>query len=169
MPESKLRIHPCAFDTRPCDNYTCRNALGKKKYFIGNPFGHGQKAIFCEDCIRDLVANIPVEFLEGGTDLETRLREEITAELEGKIRDEIQQELQQAAADQLRAQEDADAAAAAAAEEQQKQDDLAAAASAAADQAQEAEETKPVYRCLDCGEEFDTPQKLGSHKRKHKD
>lgn len=166
MPESILRIHACSFDTRPCDNYTCRQALGKKKFFIGNPFAHGHKAIFCEDCIRDLVQNVPAELLEGGADLEARLREEIAAELEVKIREELKAELQRVSIE-LKAQLDAEAQAAAEADEAAKQEELAAASSAPDEEPEE--ENKPLYRCLDCGEEFDTPQKLGSHRRKHKD
>lgn len=161
MADTRVTIHDCAFEDRPCGVYTCRQAKGKKKYFIGNSFGFGQKEVYCEDCIRHLVAHLPAELVDGGGDLEAQLRVKITEEYDTILADKVKEAV---AAARFGWNEEVTAEIAEL-KEQIEQHTLAAVEQTK----EEEEETEAVYRCLDCGEEFNTPQKLGSHRRKHKD
>lgn len=158
MPDSRVTIHECSFKDRVCENYTCRQATPlKKKYFIGNPHAHGQKPIFCEDCIRHLVGNLPAEFVPGAGDQAATIRTELQKEFDEKanvirrearedVMKEIMTKYEAAASKQVQVETEAEAE-----PEVEPEDDQ-----------------KPVYRCLDCGKEFDTPQKLGAHRKAHK-
>lgn len=57
-----MTIHECTFVSRPCENFGCRNAAGFKKYYIGRPDVSVPKPIFCEECVRTMLDNIPAEF-----------------------------------------------------------------------------------------------------------
>ena len=169
MPDSRLTIHESSFVSRPCDNYTCRQAANKRKYFVGNPGGFGHKPIFCEDCINYLIENLPAEFVNVGANLEAKLREEITAEYEEILKVKVFEAVQadrQSIKDHLH--------------EEANRIELETTLNADPNymvqeektvtaEANVEEDKDPVYRCLDCGQEFDTPQKLGAHKRKHRD
>lgn len=167
MPDSRLTIHESSFISRPCDNYTCRQAANKRKYFVGNPGGFGHKPIFCEDCINHLVANLPAELVEAGANLEEKLRVEITAEYDEILKTKVFEAVQ---ADRQRALDEQNAEAQRLElEEALKADPNYMLQEVKEEKVEEIEEdTEQMYRCLDCGQEFDTPQKLGAHKRKHR-
>lgn len=193
MPNSTLTVHVCPFETRPCDNYTCRQALFKKKYFIGNPGGMSHKPVFCEDCIRHMFAHIPAHLVEGGEDLEAQIRDEMEqkysvalhttiADVEANLRDSISKEMaikfsgaQQAGIieafnpEELEdgqsdvvsdpdTDEDED-------EDYDHRDEDLSSPPAPKEAAKEAAKPVKTYRCLDCGEDFATPQLLGKHKK----
>lgn len=143
-------IHPCAFESRPCDNYGCRNAFGFKKYFIGRPDVGVPKPIFCEACMKNLVKNLPVDLVEGGADLQDKIRGELQAEFDAKLSSAIDEAL-------------ANAALLAPAVEQPEE-----VIEVVVEKEPEVEMPKMIYRCLDCNEEFDTANGLNGHKKKHK-
>lgn len=152
---SEITVHSCSFDSRVCENYTCRQAKDKKKYFIGNPKGFGHKPIYCEDCIRHMVHNLPPELIEGGTDLESRLRAEITVEYNAVLDGHVKQ------MEIVKGQYESLIQALTANAEPMKE-------VIAEDQPEEKPEIKDaVFRCLDCGEEFETKRALASHKKAH--
>lgn len=141
-------IHPCTFQDRACDTYNCRKAKGYKKYFIGRADASTPKPIFCEECMKHLVKNVPAELIKGGNELETRIRAELEAQyaeqleaakrefailpvivpVEDPVEEEIEEEVQ---------------------EEKTK------------------EKPNLIYRCLDCSKEFETAGGLSKHMRKH--
>lgn len=156
--DNRVSIHPCPFDTRPCDNYQCRRSFGSKKYWVSNPYGSVHDTVFCEDCVKHLVAHIPAELIEGAADLEQRLREEITAELEAKHALNLEG-AEQRITDRVRAE--------LAVEFAQQETITQAVEEEMPEEEEELDEGKPVYRCLECPEEFDTAQKLSVHRRIH--
>lgn len=164
--DSRLTIHESSFISRPCDNYTCRQAANKRKFFVGNPGGFGHKPIFCEDCINYLIANLPADMVEGGANLEDKLRVEITAEYEEILKQKVFEAVQ---ADRANTQMELEAEAKRLENAIPKEPNYVHQEEKTVE-AEKAEEVDkdPVYRCLDCGKEFDTPQKLGAHKRTHR-
>lgn len=170
MPDNRLTIHDCAFTSRPCDNYTCRQAANKKKYFIGNAHGSATKPIFCEDCIRHLVDHLPAELFVGGADIETRLREEIQAEHDVKLeaaKVELESKLSESITNKMLMD-------IAAAENEYRANEAIATLEnppeleATLEGAPIDDQPKQVFRCLDCNEEFENRQQLTAHKRKHR-
>lgn len=136
-----------------CQTLYCTSM--KAIYHIGRADAeHFINGYYCAECIRHLANNIPTELIEGGEDLEQRLRREITEQYEAKLT-----ELETAITAKVTA-------------------DLIVAAAAAAKPV--VEEEKPVttewkeedaaeqdveYRCLDCDQVFDTKRKLTYHKK----
>lgn len=166
-PNNNVTIHPCPFDNQICSNYLCRQTIGKSKFYIGVEGGHASKPIFCEDCMKNLVHSLPPELYENGEKLEERLRAEIGAEYELKMEQfkiENTQYLTDKISGELMIQHAFEGSLL------NENDELDDESMADKDDADKEEDEQPTmaYRCLDCGEEFDTPQKLGAHKRKHK-
>jgi hypothetical protein len=156
MSQSTLTIHPCPFGDRPCDNHICRNAKGYKKYFIGFVGLAVPKPIFCEECIKHLLANVPKELIPEAIDLEAKLRKEITAEYDAKL-DELVKATETALEQKYQAIIE---------KLQQELPDE----SDQPDQSQPAEDEgddqePEIFRCLDCGFEAKSASGLDSHRR----
>lgn len=89
------RLYKSEYDHIPCDNWPCVGH-NKKKFLLGDSSQSIPKMVLCEDCVIDLVNNVPPELLP------------------------------------------------------------------------EPEKSEPGnYYCKQCDETFDSPQKLGAHKRMH--
>lgn len=156
MADTRLTIHHCPHKTQPCSSYICLQGGSKEKYYVGNPYGYGHKQIFCEDCIRHLFANIPTEMIPGGESLEAKLRKKITMEYD----DLLQQRIEEIKV-RLSAEAEKDAALRLTQAQAFKITDYEP-------PAEESEEkTKMPFRCLDCGEDFDSKGALGEHKLTH--
>lgn len=112
---------------------------------------------FCEDCAKQIANNLPAELLEGGADLEQRLRREITAEYDIKLA-----EIEEAMQKNVRADLEAANAAAAEAAKAIAEAIVTPAEEKPADKPQEVE-----YRCLDCSETFESKRKLTAHIKTH--
>lgn len=166
MADNRLQIHKSPFITTACASYTCRQSYGKDKYKISNPYGHGHDGeTYCEDCIKHLVATIPPELLEGGTDLAARIREELETEYAKRHQDDME-----AIERRLRNEITAEVAVQFATQLQDVAPEKLPDVQPEAEKEEEEQKEPIVYRCLDCNAEFDTPQKLGSHKAKaHKE
>lgn len=170
---SIITVHPCSFDSRPCDNPTCRQSYGLKKYFVGNPSFHVHKPIYCEACVRHMFANIPADLIEGGEELEARLREGMEAEyadklaameiqlresLSASITNDLLIRLAERGIEQTSLERTEDAP----------QPITLSEPDGAPPIVREPESnatTEPTYRCLDCNEEFESPGELAEHKR----
>lgn len=141
-------IHPCAFESRPCENFGCRNAFGFKKYFIGRPDVSVPKPIFCEACMKNLVKTLPTELVEGGDQLESRIRAELEAEYAAKL-EAAEKEFALSVIVPITAT----------VEEEVIEEEVP--------EPEPKEKPNLIYRCLDCGKEFETAGGLSKHKRKH--
>lgn len=141
-------------DSISCSNYLCGEMFGKK-FYVGNFYGSSREAIYCEACVRHLVDHLPAELVPEMGELENRLRTEITVEYEIKlaqILNDRENALREQAAREIAIQ----------LASQEKIEDIPF-----TEEVDDANADPITYRCLDCNEEFDTPQKLGSHRRKH--
>lgn len=155
-----VTIHECNYDYAVCENYLCRQSVHKKKYYIGVEQGSPHKPVFCEDCIQHLVRNLPANLNEESAELEERLREELEEKFEAEYLEKVRaKELEMAEIlDQEKQLLDAQNSVITDVNEVDQ-----------SEKATEEDDDETVYRCLDCGEEFETPQGLGSHKRIHKE
>ena len=173
MPKSELTIHPCGFNSRPCDNDVCRRSKRAdgsymRKYYIGDAHWSGHKPVFCEDCIQHMLQNPPPEFVTGGVDLEARLRDEISKAFEEKMQEAVaaeraRWETETAALrktiELLQHPNDADE------DGTRSHSALVGAELPAAQKENDGTE----FRCLDCGAVFETAHGLIVHRRmKHK-
>lgn len=140
---------------RVCDTLHCKSM--KAEYHITRldaPFH--VVAYLCPDCAKSLAQNLPAELTEGGDDLEQKLRKKITkeydaklAEIEAAYKKNIAIEVQNALKVQALGLE------------------LKPKAILKVEEVtvKEAEKEEVDYRCLDCGESFDTKRKLTEHKK----
>lgn len=144
-------IHECAFIGHPCENFGCRNAMGYRKYYIGRSDVSMPKPLFCEACMKHLIKNVPLELVEGGLDLEQRIREELEAEYQVKLMAAVQGYN----ALQFRS----DIVPVVIKEEAKDENQLEIVI--------EPEKPDVIYRCLDCNEEFASQNALNGHKKKH--
>lgn len=154
--DNRVTIFPCNHDDSPCNNYLCDNGVGYKKWYIG--VAHGAQSTmeyFCNECIRHLVDHLPAEFSPEVAGIEQRLRAEITTEYD-KVLVEKVKELESAIRTKVTSE----------VLEQIVKSEKGKPAPVVVEEVAEVVSQVP-YRCLDCNEEFDTPQKLGSHRRKH--
>lgn len=154
--DNRVTIFPCNHDDLKCNNYLCDNSVGYKKWYIGPAHGAvSTMRFYCEPCMRHMVDHLPAEFSPEVAGIEHRLRAEITTEydkvltakvneLETAIRTKVTSEV----LEQITKSEKGKPAPVVVEEEV-------------------AVENQVPYRCLDCNEEFDTPQKLGAHRRTH--
>lgn len=70
LDKSKAQIFPQPYPSAPCDVYGCSN---RAKWFIGKPDGPLNIPMrVCDECMRNIVASIPEEYLSAMT-LETYL------------------------------------------------------------------------------------------------
>lgn len=156
MSDSRLVIVTCPYREFPCSSFTCHDP-SPEKYWVGNPHSGGLHyyPIFCKKCIDHLVANLPAELSPDGAALEARLRGEISleydkvmkeklAEQETRIRSEVTSQL----IEQFSKPDVTDVPVEVEVEEEQNDNAV-------------------VYRCLDCGSEFETAKKLEAHKKTH--
>lgn len=155
--QSLLRIFKSAMlEDRFCSNYMCQE-MSHFVYHVADSDGaYYSTDVFCVNCAKHLVANLPSELLPTQDEVETKVRAEVEAEFKvyaAKLAEDYEKAHAQLG-ELTKAQVIADT-------------ETVTEALPFEDEAEEEEQQKPVYRCLDCSAEFDTPQKLGAHKRKH--
>lgn len=156
MSDSRLMIVPC-YQHIPCNSMTCYNVTGKR-YYVANPYSGGifNYPVFCEECIQYLVAHMPAELSPEAAEVESRLRKELTEEYNGILAQKIaeMEKVAVAAAMKLAAQKIAEA-----------QSPFGVAP--VEDLVPIEEQDKTIYRCLDCGMDFDNKEALDAHKPSH--
>lgn len=141
---------------RYCSNYLCQD-FSREIYHVANPHGvYYATEVYCPACARHLAANIPPELLPKGNEIEARIRADLEKEFEAKL-NKMGLEFENA---KKRLEESAKM-------QEIVETETVMEVLPFVDEVEEEEETKPLYRCLECNAEFDTPQKLGTHKRKH--
>lgn len=153
MPDYRLEILPCEHDVS-CSSFACRD-YGTKVYYIGNEHSGALYSypVYCENCIRNMLSRLPSEFsLDGGVS-EKRIRDEMMAEHAKQLRDAlvthgevVRRQVTAELIDQFSKPELKDPP---------------------APEVEELDEDNKVYRCLDCGDEFDSAATLEEHKGTH--
>lgn len=168
----KAALFPNPFTSRVCEIFNC---LNRSEWFVGDPTGpHSVTFMLCDSCVRNLLHTAPSHLLEGGADLLTKVRAEFDTEKEKLFAEEIQRRahavLVKEQEEFLKTQkrlEEARAKLAAGAypamptgtkDEPLPFDELA----------EEEDSKKPIYRCLECDDEFESKRALTTHMKTHK-
>lgn len=164
--DSRVVIHECPYKSFACSNYTCARSVGVKLYYISNPHGAMHDVVYCGECLKHMLRTVPAELTEGGEDLALRIRTDIEAEYKKQAEVWMQAETERITKQvtmELAAQ-----FAQVVKPEPMPELDYAITTEPGSDEAPlDDDDETPTYRCLVCNEEFDSPQKLGSHRRKH--
>lgn len=145
-----LTIHECTFSDKRCETYNCQNHRGFRKFYIGRPDVEVPKQVVCEPCVRNMLANVPLEF-EGAT------VQDHAAKLEAALKETMERKLAEQKA-QLEAVFRGQYV------------ELLSTHAPIAEEAPVVEEEKvegtpKLRRCLDCGEDFNTQKELAAHKK----
>lgn len=155
---NRLEIIPADNPYMPCSSFVC-DQNSPTKYVVGNRYSGAlfTYPVFCEKCIKHMLANVPTELNPTAADIEDKLRADLTVQyndvLAQKVADHENAVRQQA--DMYIAQRLADA--------QSPFGEMPL----EVEQEAETEEEKQIYRCLDCGEEFENGPDLEAHKKYH--
>lgn len=156
MSDNRLMIVPTEHQI-PCSSFTCYN-LSSQRYYVGNPYSGGlyNYPVFCAECIQNLVDNIPAELSPEKAEIETRLRKQLTEQFNELLTEKVAEleKVAVAAASKMAAQKIAEA--------------QSPFGMAPVDDLVPVEEVTTVpFRCLDCGDDFDTKAALDEHKATH--
>lgn len=157
MPDNRLVIMECEYDVA-CNSFVC-NEMHTKKYYVTNPHSGALATypVFCENCIKHLVANIPAELVPTATDIEQRLRAEMTEQYNAMLAEKMTQ-----ATSMIR--EDAEKFIAMKLAESESPWGVGI---IEADEIIDAKAEPVTYRCLDCSEDFKNIAELNVHKLTH--
>lgn len=156
MSDTRLMLVPCPYEDFPCSNYLC-DQPSREKYWVGNPYSNNLELypIFCKTCVDHLVSHLPPDLSPDGAAVEAHIR----AELEQTYNAEMQEKLAQA--DTRITQEVTERLIA-----QFTKPELTEIPEVVATEQPE-DDNNMVFRCLDCGDEFGSAEKLEAHKSEH--
>lgn len=143
------------FSDRFCSNYQCQQ-MSHDVYHVADPDGsYFGTDIFCLECAKHLAANIPPELAPSQAEVEGKVRAKVYTEHELVI-EHLNQEIEKLK-EQLNVATEIKSV-------------IETSVVTDVPFADEVEEdttvVKPVYRCLECSAEFDSPQKVKAHKKR---
>lgn len=155
MPDYRLEVIRCEHDSFVCQSFVC-NEVHARKYYVGNPYSGALYTypVFCEHCIANMISHLPAEFSPDTAVIEARVRDEMNAKHAKQLRDMLVEH-----GKVVREQVTAELIT------QFTKPEFTT--PPAPELAEGEEENKLVYRCLDCGEEFETAGALDEHKKTH--
>lgn len=156
MPDNRLQVLECEHDVS-CSSFACRD-YGPKMYYIGNEHSGALYSypVYCENCIRNMLNTLPSEFSFDGGAIEKRIRAEMMADHAKQLRDALV-----AHGEIVRKQVTAELI------DQFSKPELKDPPAPVVEEVDE--DSKHIYRCLDCGDEFESASVLEEHKATHAD
>lgn len=158
MSDYRVMVVPCPYEDLPCSSFVC-DQPHRTKYYVGNPYSGALHAypIYCKNCVDHMIATLAPDLSPDAAAVVQRVRVELEAEFDEKLKAELAKQ---------RSQMEAEITAQLIGEFSKPE---VTEAPPVVEDAEEAE-NKLVYRCLDCGEEFDSVSLLSAHKDvAHKD
>lgn len=158
--DNRLMIVPCENPNALCQSFICNDMSPTvKKYTIGNPHSGALAVypVFCADCISHMIFTLPAELSPAAAEIKAKIKAELTDEYNELLAEKVAaiEKRAVAAAEQMAAMKLADA-----------QSVFGEVSEEVAEEVTENKD-KTIYRCLDCGADFDEKQALDAHKVTH--
>lgn len=157
MSDYRLMIVPCENEYIPCHSFVC-DQPGQRKFYVGNPHSGGiyNYPVYCEHCIQHLVDHLPSDLSPSAASIENRLRSELTIEYEQVLAKKLTE-----ATEQIRS--DAEKLVAFKLADAENPFGIAPVENLIPIE----ENTEAIFRCLDCGEDFNNRTDHDEHKKEH--